>query len=163
MPELKKCENSICVTIGSVAHNYSKINEGDIDFSGAKKPSKIYGNSKRFLMFSLFELFEQEKVMLSVVHPGVTLTNMTNHYPRAINWLVKLGIKLFFPSPKKAVRSIVWGTSKETPYHTWIGPRVFDVWGNPKLKKLKTCSRTESKIIFDTAEKIYDQIKGEKE
>ena len=55
--ELEKKDNSICVTVGSIAHNYSKIDEEDIDFSSRKKSSKIYGNSKRFLMFSMYELF----------------------------------------------------------------------------------------------------------
>ena len=96
------------VAIGSVAHNYSNIDKNDIDFSGRTHVSKIYGNSKRFLMFSLYEYFKDEKAIdLSIAHPGVTYTNMTNHYPKAINWLVKIGIKLFFPRPHKAVRSIV--------------------------------------------------------
>lgn len=158
LPELEKNENSTCITLGSVAHNYSKLNPNDIDFSTHTKSSKIYGNSKRFLMFSLYELFENSPVNLSIVHPGVTLTNMTNHYPKAINWLVKIGIKLFFPSPQKATRSIMLGTSTLTPYHHWIGPKIFNVWGNPKLSKLSTCTQNESKQIFDITEKIYNKI-----
>lgn len=157
--ELEKKPNSVCVTMGSVAHNYSKSNFDDIDFSGAKKPSRIYGNSKRFLMFSLFELFKNKKTRLSIVHPGVTLTNMTNHYPKAINWLVKLGIKLFFPSPQKAGRSVFAGIEGNTPYHTWIGPRFFDVWGAPRMTALKTCSAEESLHIFSVAEEIYNKLK----
>ena len=158
LPELEKKENSTCITLGSVAHNYSKLDENDIDFSSRKKPSKIYGNSKRFLMFSLHEIFRESKVNLAIVHPGVTLTNMTNHYPKAINWLVKIGIKLFFPSPSSAVRNILLGTSHKTNYHEWIGPSVFNVWGNPKISKLKTCSKEESEKIFQIAEQIYNKI-----
>ena len=54
--ELEKRKDSVCITIGSVAHKYSKIDESDVDFSTRKRASKIYGNSKRFLMFS-FMLF----------------------------------------------------------------------------------------------------------
>ena len=91
------------VAIGSVAHNYSKIDEKDIDFSGREQASKIYGNSKRFLMFSLYEYFKNEKwIDLSIAHPGVTYTNMTGHYPKAINWLVLM---------KRAIAYTPHGTS----------------------------------------------------
>ena len=91
------------MAVSSIAYNYSKIDENDIDFSTRKRASKAYGNSKRFLTFALHELCKNEKVNLAVVQPGVTLTNMTNHYPKAINWLVKIGIKLLFPSLKSRV------------------------------------------------------------
>lgn len=159
LPELEKRENSTCIVLGSVAHNYSKLDETDIDFSTRTKSSKIYGNSKRFLMFSFFELFKDSRVNLSVVHPGVTLTNMTNHYPKYINWLVKIGIKLVFPSPKKATRSILYGTCHTPPAYNWIGPKIFNVWGNPHISKLKTCSTEESQKIYSIAENIYNNIK----
>ena len=110
-------------------------------------------------MFSLFELFKEEKdVTLSICHPGITLTNMTNHYPKAINWLVKIGIKLIFPNPKKACRSIVYALEISTPYHYWIGPKIFNVYGKPKIKKLKTCSIAESEKIYKIAENIYKNL-----
>ena len=158
LPELRKKENSICVTLGSIAHNYSKLDEKDIDFSTRKKSSQIYGNSKRFLMFSLYELFKNEKVKLSIVHPGVTLTNMTNHYPKAINWLVKIGIKLFFPSPTNACRCITKGIITSTSHMQWIGPKYFNIWGTPKISTLKTCTMQESEKIFNIAEKLYKNI-----
>ena len=159
IPELEKKENSTCITLGSVAHNYSKLDEQDIDFSSRKKPSKIYGNSKRFLMFSLYELFKDTNVNLAIVHPGVTLTNMTNHYPKAINWLVKLGIKLIFPRPKKAILSVLYGTNHNTGYHEWIGPKVLNVWGFPKISKLKTCTKEECEKIYSIAEELYKKVK----
>ena len=158
LPELEKKEGSTCITLGSVAHNYSKIDEKDIDFSTRKKSSKIYGNSKRFLMFSLYELFKDKNVNLAIVHPGVTLTNMTNHYPKAINWLVKVGIKLLFPSPDRATLSVVYGTSKPVGYYEWIGPKILNVWGTPVISKLNTASTEESRKIYDIAEEIYKKI-----
>ena len=158
LPELEKKDNSTCITLGSVAHNYSKIDEDDIDFSSQKKPSKIYGNSKRFLMFSLYELFKNSKVNLSIVHPGVTLTPMTNHYPKAINWLVKIGIKLFFPNPKKAVLSVLYGVTHETKNNEWIGPSIYNVWGFPKKSPLKTCSPEEYAKINKITQNIMSKI-----
>ena len=158
LSELEKKENSVCITLGSIAHNYSKLDENDVDFSSRKMASKIYGNAKRFLMFSLYELFENSKVNLAVVHPGITLTNMTNHYPKAINWLVKIAIKILFARPEKASRCVMFGIKNKTGYHEWIGPKILDIWGNPKLKKIKTCKPQESKRIFEIAEAIYNGI-----
>ena len=110
-------------------------------------------------MFSLHELFKDiDDIDLAIVHPGVTLTNMTNHYPKAINWLVKMFIKLFFPPPKKACLSVVLGTSKCCNYLEWIGPKIFGVWGTPKISKLKTCNNEECKEIYEIAENIYTDI-----
>lgn len=159
LPELDKKDDSVCITLGSIAHNYSKLDESDADFSSRKKASKIYGNAKRFLMFSLFELFKNQKTRLAIVHPGITLTNMTSHYPKSINWLVKFAVGLLFPSPKTATANILLGLSTTTRYHEWVGPRLFDIWGSPKLKKLKTCTPAESQKIFEIAEKFYNDIK----
>ena len=146
------------IALGSIAHNYSKLNENDIDFSTYKKASKIYGNSKRFLMFSLFELLKDSNIKLCVAHPGITLTNMTNHYPKIINWLVKIGIKIIFPSPKKASKNIIYALNNNCSYKQWIGPKIFNIWGKPTIKKLKTCEDAESKKIYEIAEKIYKNI-----
>ena len=44
-------------------------------------------------------------------------------------------------------------------YHEWIGPRVFDVWGLPKKKALKTCTKAESEQIASIAEEIYNKVR----
>ncbi len=154
-----KSANGKILAVSSIAHNYSKINENDIDFSSIKKHSKVYGNSKRFLTFSLMELCKKENVGLSVVHPGLTLTEMTNHYPKAINWLVKFFIGLFCPSKEKASLPLIKGVFENTDYHEWIGPPILKVYGKPKKIKLKSCSEDESKRIFEIAENIYLNIK----
>ena len=158
LDNLKKVNGKI-IAVSSIAHNYSKINANDIDFSTYKKHSKVYGNAKRFLTFSLMELCKQESVNLSVVHPGLTLTEMTNHYPKVINWLVKIFIGLFCPSNEKAGLSLVKGIFENTSYHEWIGPPVLQVYGCPKKIKLKTCSYDESHNIFKIAEDIYFKVK----
>lgn len=158
LPELEKCKNSTCVIVGSIAHNYSKIDTSDIDFSTRKKQTKIYGNSKRFLMFSMFDLFKNSSVNLSVAHPGVTLTNMTNHYPKAINWLVKIGIKLVFPNPKHAIRGIVKGCFTSPQNYHWITPKLFNIWGNPTIKELTTATKDEIEKINEISHEIYSKI-----
>lgn len=157
MPNLKTTKGHV-VCVGSIAHNYDKIDTSDVDFSTRQKHSKVYGNSKRFLMFSLMELFKNETdATLSIAHPGVTLTKMTSHYPKPINWLVKLAIKLFFPAPQKAILSIISAIFNSTGYHEWIGPAILQVYGKPPKSKLKTCSLVESEKIFEIAESIYNE------
>lgn len=160
LPELEKKNNSTCITISSIAHNYSKIDELDIDFSNRKKASKIYGNSKRFLMFSLYELFKNSSANLSIVHPGITLTNMTGHYPKIINWFVKFAIKILFPNPKKAALNILFGINNHTANNQWIGPSIFDIWGSPKVKNINTCSIEENEKILQITENLYYNIEN---
>lgn len=160
MPALRKKQGRV-VVVGSIAHNYSKINEADVDFRGVKKASKVYGNAKRFLMFSLYELFKNEtEATLAVTHPGITFTNITAHYPKLIFALIKHPMKVIFMSAEKAALSIVKGLFNKTEYHTWYGPRVFDVWGLPSKKRLTTCSENESLRIADIAEKVHFDVKG---
>lgn len=147
------------IAVGSIAHNYSKTDSMDIDFSTRKKASLVYGNSKRYLMFSLFELIkENPSVQLCVVHPGITFTNITAHYPKLIFAVIKYPMKVIFMKTDKAALSIVKGLFEKVPYSFWIGPRFFDVWGKPAVKELKTADYSERKRIYKTAEQIYNQI-----
>ena len=155
LPTLRERKGRVLV-VGSIAHNYSVINESDIDFSGVKQASKVYGNAKRYLMFSLYELFRNEnEVSLAVTHPGITFTNITSHYPKLIFAIIKHPMKVIFMSAEKAALCIVKGLFDTTEYHTWIGPRIFDVWGLPRKKKLRTCSPKESRRIAEISEKVY--------
>ena len=160
LPTLRQRDGRV-VVVGSIAHNYSKINEDDVDFSEVKKASKVYGNAKRFLMFSLYELFEREDgIDLSVTHPGITFTNITSHYPKLIYALIKHPMKVIFMRAEKAALSIVKGIFEPTEYHTWHGPRIFNVWGLPSKKRLRTCSIPESRRIDAISEGIYLDIRG---
>ncbi|MBQ7800397.1 MAG: SDR family NAD(P)-dependent oxidoreductase [Oscillospiraceae bacterium] len=146
------------VAVSSIAHNYSKVDESDIDFARRTKPSLIYGNSKRFLQFALYRLFEGSD-KLSVVHPGITFTNITAHYPPLIFAIIKHPMKVIFMRPKKAALSIVKGVFDSTNQNEWIGPCLFDVWGLPKKKRVNTCGEKEGDFIFSTAEKFYNNMK----
>lgn len=161
MPKLREYENSKVVVVGSIAHNFSKSDPLNLDFANNKKCSKAYGNAKRYLMFSLYELFKDEKnVKLSICHPGITYTNITSHYPKLINIIIKYPMKVVFSSVKKASLTTLKGLFDETNYHTWIGPRLFSIWGYPKKKRLCTATSVESKKIGEIANKIYINLKN---
>lgn len=146
------------VAVGSIAHNYSKTDFEDIDFSTRKKASLVYGNAKRHLMFSLYGLYRDTDA-LAVTHPGITFTNITAHYPKLIFAFIKHPMKLIFMKPKKAALSILLGLFDSTSENEWIGPRLFNVWGMPKKKILKTCSQAEAERICRVADGVYERLK----
>ena len=148
------------VVVGSIAHNYSHIDKNSIDYKDRNRASLVYGNAKRHLMFSLYKLFEETPETLSIVHPGITFTGITAHYPPLIYALIKHPMKVVFMNPSKAALSLLSGVFENLGYCEWIGPRVFDVWGMPRKKKLKTAKEEEIQEIFDRAEKIYREIDG---
>lgn len=147
------------VAVGSIAHNYSKTDPENIDFRDIKAASKVYGNAKRYLMLAFYKLFENEnKVKLSVTHPGITFTNITAHYPKLIFVIIKHPMKIIFMTPKRAALSILNGVFCKTDFGFWYGPRIFNVWGIPNKKRLKTFTLEEAETVFSTAEKCYDKV-----
>ena len=163
LENLRKLNGKV-VIVSSIAHNYSKIDLNDVDFKTRKQSSLVYGNSKRFLTFSLLELFKNEsKVSLSVAHPGITFTKITNHYPKMIFALIKNPMKVIFMKPKKACLSVIKSIFIKCNFSEWVGPKFFDVWGKPTVKKLKTASNDERTEIFNVSEKIYNKLKQKAE
>lgn len=155
LPSLRERGGRV-VVVGSIAHNYSVTDENDIDFKTRKQSSKVYGNSKRYLMFSLYELFKNEKnVTLAVTHPGITFTGITNHYPKVIFAIIKHPMKVIFMKRDKAALSVLRGVFESTDYCRWIGPCIFNVWGLPKNQSLSTCKTEEIHRISKTAEEVY--------
>lgn len=144
------------VAVGSIAHNYSEIDLSDIDFRRRKKASLVYGNAKRYLTFALQKLSDDDVV---IAHPGITFTGITNHYPPLIFALIKHPMKVIFMKPRRAALSILYGLFANVPSDSWIGPRLFDVWGLPRVKKLRTAGSEEKGRIIKTAENIYEKIK----
>ena len=154
IPTLRETKGRV-IAVGSIAHNYSKSNPDDIDFWNEKAASKVYGNAKRYLMCSLWELFENEKeVKLAITHPGITPTGITAHYPAWLYAVIKYPMKLIFMRPRTAALSILKGVFDDTGYMEWIGPWLFSIWGRPRKSKLATVGKKESKEIFARAEAL---------
>lgn len=157
MPNIQKNGGRV-VIVGSIAHTYSKTDPDDIDFSNRKKASLVYGNAKRFLMFSSLEKAERDGAGITVTHPGITFTGITAHYPKFIFSLIKHPMKVVFMKPRKACLSILAGLFLDTEHKSWIGPAFFDIWGLPKKKLLKTVTAEESSQIFERAEEIFKSL-----
>lgn len=146
------------VVVGSIAHNYSVIDVEDLDFSTRSAASRVYGNAKRFLMFSLMDLFHGEtEASLAVAHPGITFTNITAHYPKLIFAIIKHPMKVIFMKPRRAALSVLRGVFEETGTCEWIGPRLFGIWGMPKKQILRTCSKQEQDEIASLAKRVLER------
>lgn len=144
------------VAVGSIAHNYSHIDLDDIEFLSRTQSSKVYGNAKRFLMFSLFGLDKGNTI--TIAHPGITLTNITAHYPKVIYAIIKHPMKVIFMSPRRASLSILAAMVQDAEKNEWFGPALFDVWGLPKKKLLRTCSTEEAAKICQVSEKMLADL-----
>ncbi len=147
------------VIVGSLAHQFSKLNRNDVDLKKKKSASKVYGNSKRFLMISLHNYVRENGGKLSIVHPGISFTNITSNYLKWLLTIIKYPMKLIFMKPSKAVLSIEEGVFINTPYGYWIGPRYFEIWGEPKMRKLKACFSKDSEQIAQISEEIYKNLR----
>ena len=155
LPVMKERGGRI-VAVGSIAHHYSHIDPHDVEFLTRPQSAKVYGNAKRFLMFSLFGLNESQTIRIA--HPGITLTNITAHYPKLIYAIIKHPMKVIFMSPRRASLSILAAMVQDADKNEWFGPSLFDIWGLPKKKLLKTCSKDEAAEICQRAEKIVADL-----
>lgn len=154
LPSIEKRGGKI-VAVGSIAHNYSKIDENDIDFSTRKPASKVYGNAKRYLTYGLFALNSDN---ISVAHPGISFTGITNHYPKLIFALIKHPMKIIFPHPRVACLSVLYALFAKCKFGEWVGPAILDIWGMPRVKKLHTASKEEMEKIAVIADEIYKNV-----
>ena len=152
--------NKKVIAVGSVASKWGRYNASDIDYRNSNSKNKRYGNSKKFLMASLMELYKNDLDKLTIVHPGISLTNMTKNYNKFIKALTIIFLTIFFQGKKKACRSIVMGVNTNTNYLEWIGPHIFGVYGKPKVCKIKKLKADEISIINEEAIKLYNKTKS---
>ncbi len=141
------------VAVGSIAHTYAPTDPEDVDFSSRRASSLVYGNAKRHLMAALSALAADGGV--AIAHPGITLTNITAHYPAWIFALIKHPMKVLFMSPRRASLSIVQGVYTDCGEHEWIGPRWGQLWGLPKRSRFSAIPPAENARICGLADEIY--------
>ncbi len=156
LPVLKTNKCKVVIT-GSLAYKRARFNEFDIDYSSEKNKIKVYGNSKRFLMFAIAKLFDRENIKYSICHPGIVKTSLTTHYHKSINWLVKGLMKVIFHSPKKASLTSIYACLANTQKGQWVSPRHFNIWGKPKIKQFAFIDKEASQML-DWAENLAKKV-----
>ena len=77
-------------------------------------------------------------------------------------------MRLIFPSPEKAARSLTEGFLEPSGCFKWVGPKYFGIWGPPERGDTCKSSEAEREFIFCTAEALFEKmrsaaIKGEAE
>ena len=158
LPMLERKQGKV-VVMGSVAHTYSPTDEQDWDFSGRKPIHLVYGNSKRYLMFGFRDLLQPwPHVDFAVAHPGITVTNITNHYPKWLYAIIRRPMQILFMKPAAAARPLLAALTHPVPQGSWIGPRFFSLWGSPAVRSLHTCPQAEQDAICRRARAIYDSM-----
>ncbi len=158
LPHLRERGGRV-VAVGSIAHNYSRTDVKDVDFTSKNASSLVYGNAKRRLMGALYALFRDERAAtLAMVHPGVTFTNITAHYPPWLFAIIKYPMRLIFSPVRTAALSILRGVCEGCGDREWIGPRVFDVWGLPTKRRLRTIGDAELAAIAAHAEEMWQEL-----
>ncbi len=153
LPAIRAKKGKI-VAVGSIAHRYSETDPNDVDFSTRKKASLVYGNAKRRLMVALWALGDG----VTVAHPGITFTGITDHYPPLIFALIKHPMKVIFPNTRKASLPILLGLFENTAPGEWLGPRFFDIWGRPAKKTPRSVSKEEQAAIVADAERCLKAL-----
>ena len=158
LPMLQQRRGKV-VVMGSVAHRYSPTDEEDWDFASRQPIHLVYGNSKRYLMFGFRQLMARyPAVDFAIAHPGITVTNITAHYPRWLYAIIKYPMKVIFMSPRQAARSLLLALSTPVPRGSWMGPRYFTVWGAPAIRALRSCPEEEQQAICRRAEVILSRL-----
>ena len=73
--------------------------------------------------------------------------------------LIKHPMKIIFMHPRKACLSVLFGLFCDCKSGEWIGPAIFDIWGRPKKKSLRTATQKEAEKIAQIAEDVHKNVK----
>lgn len=145
VPLLSKKPNSKIVYVSSVSIGSVKVSVSDIEKVEVKDDIKTYANSKRWLTYYALELKRElasQNIDVEIVHPGISGTSLLHYSHSKLGKFgysfVKAGMKLLFPSPKKACLSELAALTTKSEIGEWTCPSgLMSVYGYPKLKKIK--------------------------
>lgn len=153
LPAIKDVSGSRIVTVSSIAHRSGQLTLDDINHSANYTKHGAYGQSKLAnLMFTL-ELERRlratgAKTLSVASHPGVTGTNLAADWSgRQSNPLSRLAVKLWpyvSQTPEAgALPSLYAATMDAVHGGEYYGPRFFEVFGEPKLAKIRKFAQRE--------------------
>ena len=94
LPLLEKTDDARIVSLSSLAHNWSSMRFDDLQFCKGYNKRKAYGQSKFACLMFAYELNRRlqkagSKTLSVAAHPGVSATNLGQHFPRVLT--------MFFP------------------------------------------------------------------
>ncbi len=165
IPYLKTLNHSVTlINTTSISYKYAKINYND--FLGTNNYSKFksYSESKLcMLKYSLY-LFKEligTNIKVYMVHPGITYSPLIiKAYNKFIGFLVKTFRFIFLKSEDAARASILCISGKAVPNNLY-GPHIFfDVYGKPKINKIKKSTYQDIDKLIDYTDYLIDKKKN---
>lgn len=157
LPQLQEWKTKV-ISVGSIASKMARFRAEDVDYSTCRSAMKAYGNSKRWMYLAIEQLCKQNGIPFAIAHPGISATNIISGYPKFIRAIVKYPMKWLFLSAKKGSLPIVRAMFASLSEGEWIGPRIFGVWGLPKVSKYGGRNERETQDLFLAARKIQEEI-----
>ena len=67
-------------------------------------------------------------------------------------------MKIIFMKPKKAALCVLYGLFYGCKHSEWIGPKYFNIWGLPKIKKINTATQDEIINIRNKTNEIIGKL-----
>ena len=154
LPTLRQ-HNVRVVLVSSIAH---KIANKDSCLQAG-----VYGYAKRHMLLASQHLFAGEGgCCLTLVHPGITPTGITSHYPKVVRALIKYPMKWIFHSPQKAALNVIAGLFVLPQDGDWIGPSRLGVWGFPKCTRGAVLSTEERQKAANIAQQLAQTLHNQK-
>ena len=166
LPFIKNSEESRIVSVSSLSHSWTKIDQEDLNLEKSYKPTKAYAQSKLALLMFSYELARKLnekdlKIKSIAVHPGIAVTGITRFGDTSKKLTQKiwnLGFMIVGQSQKKGSLPTLYGvTSNEVISGAYYGPdMLFGSKGYPVKVSSSRYSKNinEAKKLWEKTEKI---------
>lgn len=159
MPLIVNTPGARVVTLSSLAHKWSPIRFGDVNFTQGYNRRKAYGQSKTACLVFAYELDRRCKQQgvdtLSVAaHPGLSNTSLARHLPAYLQWLSPL----LGQPPAAGAQSVVYAAlSPNLQGGEYVGPGGFKEWrGKPAIVHSTpyACCQEVARQLWTLSEKL---------
>ncbi len=128
---LEKTTGSRVVMVSSLAHKRGEIRFDDLHFKQGYHASEAYGQSKLACLMFAYQLDKKLKASgyqtkSIAAHPGVTITELIDHFNPVIKWMGKLMAPfLFSPTQKAALPILMAALDPHLNGGEYLGPKGF--------------------------------------
>jgi len=160
---LNQSNEARIINLSSIAHKSGKINFEDINSQQKYSAWNAYAQSKLACLIFSYELNRRLKnskysTISVAAHPGVSTTNITQHYPKFISQLFHLFGPLFSQKPKNAALPILHAAlDKTVKGGEYFGPNgIGEMKGNvgKAIPSQKALNQEVAQQLWSLSEKL---------
>ena len=147
LPLLEITPGARAVSLSSLAHNWSGLQFDDLQFTRGYNKRKAYGQSKLACLMFAYELNRRlqksgSKVLSVAAHPGVSATNLGQHFPKFLEMFMPL---VGQPAADGALPTLYAALGSDISGGDYCGPRSLQqMRGAPVKVGSNRASRNES-------------------